>query len=322
MTDQTTGQVAGVDLSTSLAGLDLPHPVMSASGCAGTGKELAAFYDVADLAAFVTRSITLDPDAGHPPPRMVETPSGMLSAVGLQGPGVQGFLASELPWLAQRRTRTIVSIAGSTLGEYAELVRRLAAGPGVAGIEVNLSHGGFEGVGRLLAGDPYQAARVISVVRRDSPPGVPVFAKLVPDGQGVVAVARAVVDAGADGVVLISSPLGMAIDPGTLRPALGGTTGGLSGPAVRPLALRCVWEVHAAMPDLAIVGVGGVRSGLDALELVLAGASAVQVGSVTFADPSACTRVLRELAEELASRSIARVADVVGRAHRLEGQQL
>jgi len=314
--------VNGVDLSTSLAGLVLPNPVMSASGCAGTGRELSAFYDVADLAAFVTRSITLDPCAGYPPPRMVETPSGMLSAVGLQGPGVQGFLASELPWLAQRRTRTIVSIAGSTLGEYAELVRRLAAGPGVTGVEVNLSHRSSEGSGRVLAGDAYQAARVISVVRRDSPPGVPVFAKLVSDGQSVVDVARAVVDAGADGVVLINSPPGMAIDPVTLRPALGGTTGGLSGPAVHPVAVRCVWEVHEAMPDLAIIGVGGVRSGLDALELLLAGASAVQVGSVTFADPSACIRVLRELGEELASRNIPRIADVIGRAHRLEGEQL
>jgi dihydroorotate dehydrogenase (NAD+) catalytic subunit len=314
--------VTGVDLGTSVAGLALPNPVLSASGCAGTGRELAAFYDVADLAAFVTRSITLDPGAGCPPPRMVETAGGMLHAVGLQGPGIQGFLTSELPWLAQRRARTIVSIAGSTLGEYGELVRRLGTSPGVTGIEINLSHRNSESAGRVFGADPYHAAKVTSVARRDSPPGVPVLAKLTPDVHNIVDVARAVADAGADGVVLINSPRGMAIDPVTLRPALGAVAGGLSGPAVHPVAVRCVWEVHEAMPHLPLVGVGGVRSGLDALDLMLAGACAVQVGSASFADPSACTRILRELREELDRRNISRVADVIGRGHRPEGEKL
>lgn len=310
-----------VDLTTSLAGLNLPNPVMTASGCAGTGKELTQFRDVAQLAAFVTRSLTLDPRAGCPGPRMVETPSGVLSAVGLQGPGIAGFLATELTWLAQRNTRVIVSIAGSTLGEYGALARALGNSPGIAAVEVNLSCRSSESADRVFGGDPYLAAKVISVVRRDSPRGVPVLAKLTPDVHNVVDVARAVADAGADGVVLIHSPLGMAIDPKTLRPALGAGVGGLSGPAVHPLAVRTIWEVSRALPDLPIVGVGGVRTGLDALDLLVAGACAVQVGSVIFSDPSAPSRITSELHEELSERNIPRVADVIGRGHHLAGER-
>lgn len=311
-----------VDLATTVAGLALPNPVMAASGCAGSGRELAAFFDVADLAAFVTRSLTLDPRAGHPAPRLVETAGGMLHSVGLQGPGISGFLATELPWLAQRSTRTIVSIAGSTLGEYGELARRLGSSPGVTGVEINLSRRNSESSHRVFAGDTYQAAKVTSVVRRDSPRGMPVLAKLAPDVHNLVDIARAVVDAGADGVVLINGPRGMAIDSVTLRPALGAGIGALSGPAIRTLAVRCVWEVREAMPSVPIIGVGGVRTGLDVLELCLAGAGAVQVGATILSDPSAPTRILSELRDELAARGITRVADVIGRAHRPEGDPL
>lgn len=311
----------GVDLTTSIAGVALPNPVMTAAGCAGVGKELDQFFDVGELGAVVTRSVTLDPCAGWPTPRAVETPSGMLSAVGLQGPGLQGFLATELPWLAQRGARTVVSIAGRTLGEYGELARRIATSPGVSAVEVNLACTNTDNRGRTFGADAYHAAKVVSVVRRDLPRGVPVLAKLNADPESVVDVARAVMKAGADALVMVNTVPGMAIDPRTLRPTLGAVTGGLSGPAIHPLAVRCVWQVHEAMPDVPVVGVGGVRTGFDALELLLAGACAVQVGTVVFSDPSAPMRIVRELRAELAARHITSVAEVIGRAHLPEGEQ-
>ncbi|MDQ3422482.1 MAG: dihydroorotate dehydrogenase [Actinomycetota bacterium] len=305
-----------VDLSTQIAELLLPNPVMTASGCAASGRELSQFFDVADLGAVVTKSIMLDPRAGRPTPRMAETPSGMLNSIGLQGPGIDRFLASDLPWLVQQRARAVVSIAGSTLGDYAELARRVGNSPGVAAVEANISCPNVENRGQVFACEPYQAAKVVSVVRRELPRGVPVLAKLSPDVTSIVDVAESVVDAGADGLVLINTLLGLAIDPDTLRPKLGGVTGGLSGPAIRPVAVRCVWQVHAAFPDVPIVGAGGIRTGYDALEFLLAGASAVQVGTVIFNDPSAPVRILAELREELARRGFAGVGDAVGWAHR------
>jgi dihydroorotate dehydrogenase (NAD+) catalytic subunit len=305
-----------VDLTTSLRDATLPNPVMTASGCAAAGRELAQFFDVAELGAVVTKSIMLDPRSGRPTPRMAETPSGMLNSIGLQGPGIDGFLARDLPWLAQQKARAVVSIAGSTLGEYSELARRVGNSPAVTAVEVNISCPNVENRGLVFACDPYQASKVLSVVRRETPRGIPVLAKLSPDVTSIVDVARSVVEAGADGLVMINTLLGIAIDPETLRPVLGGTTGGLSGPAVRPVAVRCVWQVHQEMPDVPIVGVGGVRTGFDALELMLAGASAVQVGTVIFNDPSAPVRILHELREELTERGFERAADAVGYAHR------
>ena len=311
-----------VDLTTRLRDATLPNPVMTASGCAAAGRELAQFFDVAEIGAVVTKSIMLDPRSGRPTPRMAETPSGMLNSIGLQGPGIDGFLARDLPWLAQEKARAIVSIAGSTLGEYSELARRVGNSPAVSAVEVNISCPNVENRGLVFACDPYQASKVISVVRRETPRGIPVLAKLSPDVTSIVDVARSVVEAGADGLVMINTLLGLAIDPDTLRPVLGGTTGGLSGPAVRPVAVRCVWQVHQAMPDVPIVGVGGIRTGFDALEFMLAGASAVQVGTVIFNDPSAPVRILRELTEELTDRGFERAADAVGYAHRKPDEEL
>jgi dihydroorotate dehydrogenase (NAD+) catalytic subunit len=303
------------DLTTRIGDATLPNPVMTASGCAAAGRELGQFFDVADLGAVVTKSIMLDPRSGRPTPRMAETPSGMLNSIGLQGPGIDGFLARDLPWLAQQRARAVVSIAGSTLGEYAELARRVGNSPSVTAVEVNISCPNVENRGLVFACDPYQAAKVISVVRRETPRGIPVLAKLSPDVTSIVDVARSVVDVGADGLVMVNTLLGLTIDPGTLRPVLGGLTGGLSGPAIRPVAVRCVWQVHQAMPEVPIVGVGGIRSGYDALEFLLAGASAVQVGTVIFNDPGAPVRILGELRDELDARGFARAADAVGYAH-------
>ena len=304
-----------VDLSSDLAGLRLPNPVMTASGCAAAGRELDTFFDVAELGAIVTKSIMRDPRSGRPTPRMAETPSGMLNSIGLQGPGIDSFLAKDLPWLVARGARPVVSIAGGTTEEFVELARRVVTSPGVSALEVNISCPNVENRGLVFACDPVSASGVVAAVRAVVPAGLPLFAKLTPDVTDLVSVAASVVDAGADGLVLINTLLGMRIDPDTLRPLLGGVTGGLSGPAIRPVAVRCVWQVHRAMPDVPLIGVGGIRTGADALEFLAAGASAVQVGTVTFNDPSAPMRVARELADELARRGCAGPSDVVGIAH-------
>ena len=301
-----------VDLTTTVAGLTLASPVLTAAGCGGSGRELEPFVDLAGLGGFVTRSVTLDSRPGHPAARVVETPSGLLHATGLQNPGLQGFLAIELPWLAQRRIPTIVSICGSDPDEYAELARRIGESPGVTAVEVNLP-GTAADEDRPV--DPFHAGRLLERVRGEVPPGVPVLAKLAASNL-VVDVARAVAKGGADGVVLADGPGGLALDPGTLHPVLSAGAGTLSGPAMHALAVRCVWRVHRALPDLPVVGVGGVRTGFDALELLAAGARAVQVGSILFADPSAPQRIRDELAAELRSRSLGAVTDVVGAAHR------
>jgi dihydroorotate dehydrogenase (NAD+) catalytic subunit len=309
------GAGADVDMGTSLAGLRLPAPVLTASGCSGMGRELAPFCDLTALGAVVTKSVMVAPRAGRPTPRMAETPSGMLNSIGLQGPGVEAFCEYDLPWLADRGVRTVVSIAGESVDEYARLARRLRGEPGVSAVEVNISCPNVANRGLVFACQPATAAEVTAAVHR-ADPGVPVLVKLSPDVTDLVAVAAAVVDAGADGLTLINTLLGMAVDPRTLRPTLAGGTGGLSGPAIHPVAVRAVHQVHAALPDVPILGVGGVASGWDALELVAAGASAVSVGTATFGDPSAPSRVLAELRSELACRGIRRFTDAVGLAHR------
>src|SRR3954453_13472020 len=198
-----------VDMAVTLAGVHFPNPVFTASGCAAAGRELNQFFDVSELGAVVTKSIMREPRSGRPTPRMAETPSGMLNSIGLQGPGIDAFLARDLPWLLQQDARPIVSIPGSSLGEYAELARRVGNTPGVAAIEVNISCPNVENRGLVFACDPFQAARVVAAVRRDTPRGVPVFAKLSPDVTSIVEIAESVVEAGADGLVMINTLLGV-----------------------------------------------------------------------------------------------------------------
>jgi dihydroorotate dehydrogenase (NAD+) catalytic subunit len=313
--------VPAVDLSTTLAGVRFPNPIFTASGCAAAGRELNAFFDVADLGAIVTKSVMRAPRLGRATPRMAETASGMLNSIGLQGPGIIAFLENDLPWLVEHEARAVVSIAGESVEEYADLARRLRGAPGISLVEVNISCPNVADRGQVFACSSAAASDVIRAVRtelsNESHP--PVFAKLSPDVTDIVEIARSVVAAGADGLSLINTSLGLVIDPHTLRPALAGVTGGLSGPAIRPIALRCVYQVHAALPDIPILGMGGVRTGEDALAFLAAGASAVSVGTAVFGDPGAPMRIVHELAEELQSRGVSAVADVIAAAHRPAG---
>jgi dihydroorotate dehydrogenase (NAD+) catalytic subunit len=240
----------------------------------------------------------------------------MLNSIGLQGPGIDGLLAGELPWLAERGARAFVSIAGVRVEDFAELATRLRGVAGVAGLEVNISCPNVESRGEVFACDPVAASDVIAAVRATADPDQPIYAKLSPDVTDIVSVARAVTDAGADGLSMINTLLGLVIDPDTMKPLLGGITGGLSGPAIRPVALRCVWQVHQALPEVPILGMGGIRNGLDALQFVLAGASAVSVGTAVFNDPSALGRIHAELAAALEQRGFASLREAVGYAHR------
>jgi dihydroorotate dehydrogenase (NAD+) catalytic subunit len=302
-------------MTARLGPMTLPNPVLTASGCAAAGRELHQFFDVADLGAVVTKSIMQRPRSGRPTPRMAETPSGMLNSIGLQGPGIDSFLENDLAWLAEHGARTVVSIAGGHTDEFVALARRLSGHPAVSMIEVNISCPNVENRGQVFACDAIASSRVISAVRRATDPATPIFAKLSPDVTDIVHIARACAEAGADGLSLINTLLGMVIDVDRMAPALGGLTGGLSGPAIRPVAVRCVWQVHAALPRMPLLGMGGIRSGLDALQFILAGASAVSVGTAVFNDPSAPVRILGELEQALEERGFASLAEAVGYAH-------
>ena len=304
-----------VDLATSLGSLQLVGPTATASGCAAAGKELSQFGDLTKLGAVVTKSIMKDARSGRPTPRMAETPSGMLNSIGLQGPGIESFIEHDLAWLRDKGVTTIVSIAGNNVEEFGYLASCLVNEPGIAALEVNISCPNVESRGQVFACNPFSAAAVIETVRSVWTNPAPILAKLSPDVTDIVEIASSVVAAGVDGVSMINTLLGMVIDVDQMKPMLGGKTGGLSGPAIRPVAVRAVYQVHAAYPQLPILGMGGVRTGHDALEFLAAGASAVSVGTVVFGDPSAPWRIADELAIELETRGYEKLTDVIGAAH-------
>jgi dihydroorotate dehydrogenase (NAD+) catalytic subunit len=291
-----------VDLSVDLCGVRLRTPVLAASGCFGFGREMAGWVDLATLGGVVTKSVSLEPRRGRPTPRMAETPSGMLNAIGLQNPGVEAFCAGDLPFLAEAGATVVASLVGRSAEEFGRLADRLAGEPAVALLELNLSCPNVEHRGEVFAADPAAAAAAVLAVKRVA--GQPVLAKLTADVTDLVAVARAVVEAGADGLTLINTLLGMAVDVRARRPRLAAVTGGLSGPAIRPVAVRCVWQVAKALPGVPIVGTGGVLTAEDAAELLLVGATAVAVGTGNFLNPRAVVEVAAGLERYLAAQGL------------------
>jgi len=282
--------------------------VLAASGCFGFGREMGSFLDLAQVGAVVTKSVSLQPRRGLPTPRIAETPSGMLNAIGLQNPGVEAFCREDLPVLADAGARVVASVVGRNAREFAQVAERLAREPAVHLIEVNLSCPNVDSRGEVFATRPRMAATVVRRVKAVT--RQPLLAKLTADVTDLVAVARAVMDAGADGLTLINTLLGMAIDVRRLRPRLAAVTGGLSGPAIRPVAVRCVWQLARAMPEVPIVGAGGVVTGEDAAELLLAGATAVQVGTANFINPRATAEVAEGLRAYLESQRLASVTEL------------
>ena len=309
-----------VDMSTTLGNAWFPTPIFTASGCASSGKELAQFFPLNQVGAIVTKSVMSKPRHGRPTPRMAETPSGMLNSIGLQGPGIDAFLANDVPWLLEQKARVIVSIAGETVEEYSTLARKLRSVSGISAVEVNISCPNVENRGMVFACDPESSRRVIDGVRKTIGGELPIIAKLSPDVTDLPAIARGVVDAGADGLALINTVLGMVINIDSMKPHLGGKTGGLSGPAIKPVAVRAIYQVHAALPKVPILGMGGVASGRDALELILAGASGVSVGTASFGNPKALIDIQNELRDLLAARGFATMQQAIGYAHRDEAK--
>lgn len=295
-----------------IGSVELPNPVMTASGTGGHGAELEAYQPLADLGAVVVKSLSADPWPGNPAPRVHATAAGMLNSVGLQGPGVAAWLADDLPALVATGARVVASIWGRSVDDYVRAATALAEAPAdVVAVEINLSCPNTEAGLDLFAHDPSATAAVIDVT---SAARRPRWAKLSPNTPRVVEVAAAAREAGAEAVTLINTLMGMAIDPETRRPRLGAGArgGGLSGPAVHPVAVRVVHDVHAALPDVPIVGVGGVVDGPTAVELLLAGASAVQVGTASFADPRAPARVRDDLEHWCRGHGVTAVAELTG----------
>jgi dihydroorotate dehydrogenase (NAD+) catalytic subunit len=305
-----------VDLSVRVGSLDLPNPVMTASGTAGHADELQAYFPMGRLGAVVVKSLSVDPWPGNPAPRVHETGAGMLNSVGLQGPGLEAWIGEDLPRLVAAGARIVVSIWGQRVEDFAKAATILSGVEGLTALEVNVSCPNLEDRRRMFAHSPTATAEVIAAVG-ESCPSLPRWAKLSPTVADLAEVAGAALSAGAEAVTLINTVLAMAIDVEGRRPVLGSGPlgGGLSGPAIHPVAVRAVFDVRAAHPEAAIIGVGGVMTGADAIELVLAGADAVQVGTATFRDPRAPVTVLDQMEAWCSRHGVRRVRDLRGAAH-------
>ncbi len=304
------------ELDTAIGSVRLPNPVMTASGTVGHSAELARYLDYSALGAVVVKSLAPYEWPGNPPPRVHPVPAGMINSVGLQGPGVPRWLDEELPVLAASGARVVVSIWGRSLDDYAAACDMLASADSqaiqaVVAVEVNVSCPNLEDRGRMFS---HSAAMTNAALAATASCGLPRWAKLSATGD-LAEIAGAAVEGGAEALTLINTLLGMVIDIDFRKPVLGGGGGGVSGRAIGPVAVRSVYDVYAALPDVPIIGVGGVASGADAVEMMMAGASAVQVGTATFADPRAPANVLRELAQWCASHGISRLDELIGAAH-------
>ncbi len=301
------------DLTTSVGSVSLKAPVLTASGTVGHGAEFARYLRPSELGAIVVKSMKATPFQGNPAPRVHPTPAGMINSVGLQGPGVSHWLEHELPDLQTSGAAVVASIWGNTVDEYRQAAEALSAAPScVVAVEVNVSCPNLEDRSRMFSHSAQATADAIEVTSRC---GRPRWAKLSPNAPDIAEVAAAAHSAGAEAVVLTNTLLAMVIDPKTRRPVLGAKRGGLSGEAMRPVAVRAVFDVHEAIPTLPIVGVGGVASGVDVVEFLLAGASAVEVGTATFADPRAPRRILDEFKKWCERHDVRQLSELIGAAH-------
>jgi dihydroorotate dehydrogenase (NAD+) catalytic subunit len=298
-----------IDMTARIGSLELRNPVMTASGTFASGREYADFIELSRLGAVVTKGVSLEPWAGNDSPRIAETASGMLNSIGLQNPGIEAFCAKDLAWLATQDVPVIVNVSGHSVAEYARVVERLESESAVDAYEINISCPNVDEGGMAFGTDCASAAQVTSAVRAVTKR--PVIVKLTPNVTDITEIARAVVGAGADAVSLINTLLGMAIDADTFRPKLARVVGGLSGPAIKPVALRMVWQVSRAV-DVPVIGMGGIMDATDAVEFMLAGATAVAVGTANFVDPTACVRVVDGLAEFCRERGIGAVRELTG----------
>ena len=300
------------DLTTHVGSVTLPNPVMTASGTSGHGDELARYFDLSDLGAVVVKSLSAEPWAGNPAPRVHETTGGMINSVGLQNPGVEAWLEHELPPLLAAGARVVASIWGTTVESYDKAASMLSDAEGVVAVEVNVSCPNIEDRRRMFAHSPTATADAVAA---SAASGRPRWAKLSPNVTDLAEIAAAAAGAGAEAVTLINTVMGMAIDVERRTPRLGAGGGGLSGAAIHPVAVRAVYECAAALPEVPIVGVGGVSTGEDAIELMMAGARAVQVGTATFARPRAPLAVLRQVQRWCRRHGVARIAELIGVAH-------
>jgi dihydroorotate dehydrogenase (NAD+) catalytic subunit len=297
------------DLSVEIAGIKLRNPVMTASGTFGYGSEFAEYVDLESIGAIITKGLSLRPKAGNRTPRIVETPGGMLNAIGLQNVGIEAFVREKVPFLRTVNTPVVVNVYGNTLEEYGELAQRLDKIHEVAGLEINISCPNVKQGGIVFGTDPKAAWEVVSLVRESTIK--PVIVKLSPNVTDIVEMAHACAEAGADALSLINTLTGMAVDLQKRRPVLANVTGGLSGPAIKPVALRMVWQVARAV-QLPIIGIGGIMSATDALEFIVAGATAVQVGTANFLDPAAAQTIALDMERYLAENGIASVREMIG----------
>lgn len=301
-----------IDLSVKLPGLELKNPVMPASGCFGFGREYSQFYDLNVLGAVIMKAATGSERLGNPTPRVAETASGMLNAIGLQNPGVDRIVNEEIPFLSQFNIPIIANVAGSTVEEYVEVTRKLNEAENLAAIELNISCPNVKEGGIQFGIDPEMAATVTAKVKEVS--NVPVYVKLSPNVTDIVEMALAIEQAGADGLTMINTLTGMKIDLNTKQPLIANKTGGLSGPAIKPIAIRMIYEVrqHTSLP---IIGMGGIQSAEDVLEFLLAGANAVAVGTANFQNPYVCPEIIQKLPMILERYGFSSVKEAVGGAH-------
>lgn len=297
-------------MKVTIAGVEFANPIMTASGCCGYGEELARLYPLSKLGALVTKSITLEPRLGHPPPRTAETASGMLNAIGLANVGIDAFIRDKAPFLARQKTRIIVNVAGATIDEYVEVSRRLNDVAALDMIELNISCPNVDQGGMEFGSDPQWTERVVAAVRKVF--SRPLIVKLSPNVTRIADIATAAESAGADAFTVINSVVGTAVDIETRRPRLTYNKGGLTGPAIKPIALAMVDAVHSRC-RLPIIGVGGISDWRDAVEFFLCGATAVQVGTALFVDPDAPLRIVRGLRDYLKRNKLTSINDLVGR---------